>query len=132
VRRLNLPTRYCVLSDIVKQREAQRRTRVDIGLQSLAGTSRTLQGMVGLDIDDLVEIARHFDGLNFETGQGSSVTNCTAEGVDMVRLEARAYGLARHVRRSLDPGTSPARWMIVNDVAGFIGPEVFTTTDQLE
>ncbi len=132
VRRLNLPTRYCVLSDIVKQREAQRRTRVDIGFQSLAGTSRTLAGMVGLDVDELVEIARHFDGLYFETGQGSSVTNGTAEGVDMVTLEARAYGVARHVRRSLDPSTSPACWMIVNDVAGFIGPEVFTTAGQLE
>ena len=132
VRRLNLPTRYCVLSDIVKQREAQRRTRVDIGFQSLAGTSRTLAGMVGLDVDELVEIARHFDGLYFETGQGSSVTNGTAEGVDMVTLEARAYGVARHVRRSLDPSTSPNCWMIVNDVAGFIGPEVFTTAGQLE
>jgi ethanolamine ammonia-lyase large subunit len=132
VRRLNLPTRYCVLSDIVKQREAQHRAPVDIGFQSLAGTSRTLAGMVGLDVDALVEIARNFDGLYFETGQGSSVTNGTAEGVDMVTLEARAYGVARHVRRSLDPSTSPARWMIVNDVAGFIGPEVFTTADQLE
>ena len=135
VRRLDLPTRYCVLSDIVKQREAQRRTRVDIGFQSLAGTSRTLAGMVGLDVDELVEIARHFDGLYFETGQGSSVTNGTAEGVDMVTLEARAYGVARHVRRSHrkpDPGPSPEGWMIVNDVAGFIGPEVFTTAGQLE
>src|SRR5262245_62137554 len=31
VDRLALPTRYCVLSDIVKQREAQRQTRVDVG-----------------------------------------------------------------------------------------------------
>ena len=60
------------------------------------------------------------------------MTNGTAEGVDMVTLEARAYGVARHVRRSLDPRTSPKQWMIVNDVAGFIGPEVFTTAGQLE
>jgi ethanolamine ammonia-lyase large subunit len=132
VRRLNLPTRYCVLSDIVKQRDAQRHTRVDVGFQSLAGTSRTVAGMVGLDVDDLVEIARSFDGLYFETGQGSSVTNGTAEGVDMVTLEARAYGLARHVRRRLDEGAARSRWMIVNDVAGFIGPEVFATAGQLE
>jgi ethanolamine ammonia-lyase large subunit len=132
VRRLELPTRYCVLSDIVKQREAQRHTRVDVGFQSLAGTSHTLAGMVGLDVDELVEIARHFDGLYFETGQGSSVTNGTAQGVDMVTLEARAYGVARHVRRSVDPNTSSRRWMIVNDVAGFIGPEVFTAAGQLE
>ncbi|MGH8489987.1 MAG: ethanolamine ammonia-lyase subunit EutB, partial [Gammaproteobacteria bacterium] len=37
VDRLELPTRYCVLSDIVKQTEARRRTRVDVGFQSLAG-----------------------------------------------------------------------------------------------
>jgi ethanolamine ammonia-lyase large subunit len=132
VRRLDLPTRYCVLSDIVKQREAQRRVRVDVGFQSLAGTSRTLAGMVGLDVDDLLELARSFDGLYFETGQGSSVTNGTAEGVDMVTLEARAYGVARHLRRSLDARAPGPRWMIVNDVAGFIGPEVFATAAQLE
>jgi ethanolamine ammonia-lyase large subunit len=131
-RRLELPTRYCVLSDIVKQREAQRFTRVDVGFQSLAGTSRTLVGMVGRDVADIVELSRSFDGLYFETGQGSSVTNGTAEGVDMVTLEARAYGVARHVR--LDAGSrAPAPpWMIVNDVAGFIGPEVFARAGQLE
>jgi len=133
-RRLELPTRYCVLSDIVKQRQAQRYAHVDVGFQSLAGTSRTLVGMVGRDVADIVELAEHFDGLYFETGQGSSVTNGTAEGVDMVTLEARAYGVARHVRRAVDvtPGGSAPRWMIVNDVAGFIGPEVFATPGQLE
>jgi ethanolamine ammonia-lyase large subunit len=134
IRRLELPTRYCVLSDIVKQRQAQRYTRVDVGFQSLAGTSRTLVGMVGRDVADIAELAHHFDGLYFETGQGSSVTNDTAEGVDMVTLEARAYGVARHVRRTLEvtSRSSAPRWMIVNDVAGFIGPEVFATTSQLE
>src|SRR5262245_48010456 len=134
IRRLELPTRYCVLSDIVKQRQAQRFTRVDVGFQSLAGTSRTLVGMVGRDVADIAELARHFDGLYFETGQGSSVTNGTAEGVDMVTLEARAYGVARHAGRTLDGSgrSSAARWMIVNDVAGFIGPEVFATAGQLE
>src|SRR5262249_44000954 len=132
-RRLKLPTRFCVLSDMVKQRHAQRFTHVDVGFQSLAGTSRTLVGMVGRDIADIVELARHFDGLYFETGQGSSVTNGTAEGIDMVTLEARAYGVARHVRRALDgSGNSAPPWMIVNDVAGFIGPEVFASATQLE
>jgi ethanolamine ammonia-lyase large subunit len=52
----------------------------------------------------------------------------------MVTLEARAYGVARHVHRTLDVmrGDSAPRWMIVNDVAGFIGPEVFATAGQLE
>ena len=45
------------------------------------------------------DLARSFDGLYFETGQGSAVTNGAAEGVDMVTLESRAYGVARHIRR---------------------------------
>lgn len=127
VRRLELPTRYCVLSDIVKQDEARRHTRVDVGFQSLAGTSRALTGMVGLDVTGVVDLARGFEGLYFETGQGSEVTNDAAEGVDMVTLEARTYGVARHIRQQ-----AGASWMIVNDVAGFIGPEVFRDPEQLE
>ncbi|MCI0490069.1 MAG: ethanolamine ammonia-lyase subunit EutB [Blastocatellia bacterium] len=123
--RLDLPARYSVLSDIVKQASARARTRVDVGFQSLAGTSLALSGMVGLDVDGLLDLARGFDGLYFETGQGSAVTNGAAEGVDMVTLEARAYGLARYIRRQT------GSWMIVNDVAGFIGPEVFRNEDQL-
>ena len=136
VRRLGLPTRYCVLSDIVKQHRAQMHTRVDVGFQSLAGTSRALTGMVGLDVDGVLDLARGFDGLYFETGQGSEVTNGSAEGVDMVTLEARTYGLARHLCREAGgaqrTGAAERRWMIVNDVAGFIGPEVFKDAAQLE
>jgi ethanolamine ammonia-lyase large subunit len=125
VERLELPTRYCVLSDIVKQSSARERVRVDVGFQSLAGTSKALGGMVGLDVDGVLELARGFDGLYFETGQGSEVTNGAAEGLDMVTLEARSYGVARHT------GRRTGAWMIVNDVAGFIGPEVFRTGAQL-
>jgi ethanolamine ammonia-lyase large subunit len=126
VDRLLLPTRYCVLSDIVKQQRARERTRVDVGFQSLAGTSTALAGMVALDVDGVLDLARSFDGLYFETGQGSAVTNGAAEGVDMVTLESRAYGVARYISRHT------GAWTIVNDVAGFIGPEVFRTVDQLE
>lgn len=125
VDRLELPTRFAVLSDIVKQSAARARTRVDVGFQSLAGTSRALEGMVGLDADGLLDLARGFGGLYFETGQGSAVTMGTAEDVDMVTLEARAYGLARHLQQRT------GAWTIVNDVAGFIGPEVFRTAQQL-
>jgi ethanolamine ammonia-lyase large subunit len=125
VDRLDLPTRYCVLSDIVKQTTARTRTQVDVGFQSLAGTSKALAGMVGLDVEGILDLARGFSGLYFETGQGSEVTNGTAEGVDMVTLEARTYGVARCLRQQTD------KWMIVNDVAGFIGPEVFRTEEQL-
>ena len=126
VRRLEIPTRFCVLSDLVKQHAARQRTFVDVGFQSLAGTSRALAGMVGLDVDGVTDLARAFGGLYFETGQGSEVTNGAAEGVDMGTLEARTYGVARCIRQA-----APV-WTIVNDVAGFIGPEVFTTAEQLE
>jgi len=125
VERLQLPTRFCVLSDIVKQTTARSQTRVDVGFQSLAGTSKAILGMVGLDVDGLLALAPGFDGLYFETGQGSAVTNQAAEGVDMVTLEARAYGVARLIHQQT------GSWMIVNDVAGFIGPEVFRTGEQL-
>jgi len=51
----------------------------------------------------------------------------------MVTLEARTYGLARHLRQETAGARPAARpWMIVNDVAGFIGPEVFKNAEQLE
>src|ERR1041384_7238640 len=43
----------------------------------------------------------------------------------MVTLESRAYGVARYLSRQT------GSWMILNDVAGFIGPEVFRTGRQL-
>ena len=127
VRCLELPTRYCVLSDIVKQQRARSQARIDVAFQSLAGTSRALMGMVGLDVDGVMDLAREFDALYFETGQGSEVTNGAAESIDMVTLESRTYGVARHIRR-----VTACTWTIVNDVAGFIGPEVFRTPEQLE
>lgn len=132
VARLQLPTRYCVLSDIVKQDSARAHARVDVGFQSLAGTSAALLGMVGLDIDGIIDLAHGFEGLYFETGQGSEITNGVAAGVDMVTLEARTYGVARYIRQQVQRRDPSRRvWMIVNDVAGFIGPEVFRTADQL-
>jgi ethanolamine ammonia-lyase large subunit len=127
VTRLSLPTRFCVLSDIVKQQTARQRTRIDVAFQSLAGTSSALKGMVGLDANGVCDLAKSFGALYFETGQGSEVTNGCAEGIDMVTLEARTYGVARYIRQEAD-----VPWTIVNDVAGFIGPEVFRTGEQLE
>jgi len=131
VDRLNLPTRYCVLSDIVKQTTASVRASVDVGFQSLAGTSAALAGMVGLDVQGVADLCRGFEGLYFETGQGSEVTNGAAEGVDMVTLESRTYGVARAIGNSCRGAHGERTWMIVNDVAGFIGPEVFRTGGQL-
>ncbi|MGH6636634.1 MAG: ethanolamine ammonia-lyase subunit EutB [Gammaproteobacteria bacterium] len=69
VERLQLPTRYCVLSDIVKQNAARAHTRVDVGFQSLAGTSTALLGMVGLDIDGITDLAHGFEGLYLRPGR---------------------------------------------------------------
>ena len=110
----------------MKQHRAREHTPVDVGFQSLAGTSSALAGMIGLDVEGLLDLARSFERLYFETGQGSEVTNDAAEGVDMVTLESRTYGVARYIRQQT------GAWTIVNDVAGFIGPEVFRTAEQLE
>ena len=126
VTKLNLPTRYCVLSDMVKQSQAKETTKVDVGFQSLAGTSKALIGMLGVDVDGYVELSKQFSGLYFETGQGAEVTNHVHDGIDMVTLESRCYGLARYIKNK-----THAPWMIVNDVSGFIGPEVYRTGDQL-
>jgi len=125
VRRLDLPTRYSVLTDLFKQKAASEVTKVDVGFQSLAGTSKCLEGMLGCDVDELMELCENFNGLYFETGQGSELTNGAAEGIDMVTLESRCYGLARLIWKET------GKWMILNDVAGFIGPEVFSTGEQL-
>jgi ethanolamine ammonia-lyase large subunit len=123
---LGLPTRWSVLSDIKKQHEALTRgARIDVGFQSLAGTSKALHGMLECEIDELIKHFESFNGLYFETGQGSEFTNGADAGIDMVTLESRTYGLARFLKTTLP------KWMIVNDVAGFIGPEVFRTEEQL-
>jgi ethanolamine ammonia-lyase large subunit len=126
VTRLELPTRWCVLSDIVKQTRARERgAKVDLVFQSIAGTSKALKGMVGLDVGDILELARGARGLYFETGQGSEASNSAADGVDMGTLESRTYGVARFVQQETGLLT------YVNNVAGFIGPEIFRTEEQL-
>ncbi len=75
-------------------------------------------------------------GFYFETGQGADCTNGHASGVDMVLHESRKYGFARALTSRVadaqrGAGVAAAPWVIVNDVAGFIGPEVFRTREQL-
>ena len=70
-------------------------------------------------------------GLYFETGQGSEFTNGAANGVDMMVLESRKYGFSRAVAMELAKVQPKGAWLHVNDVAGFIGPEVFKTREQL-
>jgi ethanolamine ammonia-lyase large subunit len=75
-------------------------------------------------------------GLYFETGQGADATNGHGDGFDMLVHEARKYGFARALAKAVAAaqaaaGNPVAPWVHLNDVAGFIGPEVFRTREQL-
>jgi ethanolamine ammonia-lyase large subunit len=127
VKRLALPTRWCVLSDIVKLARAKELgAKVDLGFQSLAGTSKALKGMVGLDAKEIRKLAEGFSGLYFEIGLGLEVSNGTHEGVyDMRTLTSRAAGLARYI------GQKTGKWMVVNTVTNFIGRGVYGAEEQV-
>ena len=56
------------------------------------------------------------------------MTNGHGFGFDTLLHESRKYGLARKLKEFI---VAPEPWVIVNDVAGFIGPEVFRTKEQL-
>ena len=131
---------HCVLAHIDIQAEVERAEPGSTALwfQSLAGTdgaNRTFD----ITVEKMLAHAAAREGrygLYFETGQGADVTNAQAQGVDMVILEARKYGFARALSARVAEaqraaGRQVAPWVIVNDVAGFIGPEVFRTRDQL-
>ncbi len=75
-------------------------------------------------------------GLYFETGQGADATNGHDWGFDMVLHESRKYGFARVLQQEVGKaqagaGQPNAPWVHLNDVAGFIGPEIFRTREQL-
>jgi ethanolamine ammonia-lyase large subunit len=75
-------------------------------------------------------------GLYFETGQGADATNGHGAGFDMVVHESRKYGFARALKKhvadaQVAAGKPAAPWVHLNDVAGFIGPEVFRSKEQL-
>lgn len=75
-------------------------------------------------------------GLYFETGQGADATNGHGDGFDMVVHESRKYGFARALHKAVGAaqakaGKPVAPWVHLNDVAGFIGPEIFRTKEQL-
>jgi ethanolamine ammonia-lyase large subunit len=133
-----LPT--CVLTHIHIQAELERRTPHSTGIwfQSLAG-SASANATFGLDLDQLLGYADQRTGpfsFYFETGQGADFSNGHGHGTDMVVHEARKYGLIRLLQRrvaraQLRAGKPAAPWIHVNDVAGFIGPEVFRTREQL-
>ena len=131
---------HCVLSHIDVQAEVEERSPGSTALwfQSIAGTDDANH-----TFDISVEKMRRYAlqrtgryGLYFETGQGADFTNGHAHGFDMVLHESRKYGMARALSRDVanaqqQSGRTPAPWVHLNDVAGFIGPEVFRTKEQL-
>jgi ethanolamine ammonia-lyase large subunit len=127
----------CVLShiDIQAQVEEINPGTTGIWFQSLAGTVNANQTF-DLSIE---KMKRHVQqrtgryGLYAETGQGADFTNGHGEGFDMVIHESRKYGFLRALKQDMNRNRAPndQPWVFVNDVAGFIGPEVFTSKEQL-
>ena len=131
---------HCVLAhvDVQAAVEAAHPGTTGIWFQSLAGSTganRTFD----LTTEKLLAHAATRSGrwgFYFETGQGADFTNGHAHGTDMVVHESRKYGFARLLTREVAraqrrAGRPEAPWVHVNDVAGFIGPEVFRTREQL-
>jgi ethanolamine ammonia-lyase large subunit len=127
----------CVLShiDIQAQVEKMQPGTTGIWFQSLAGTV-SANNTFDVTIEKMSGYAAERNGrygLYAETGQGADFTNGRAEGVDMVVLEARKYGFLRALKSQMAAGKPADKipWVHVNDVAGFIGPEVFKSKEQL-
>lgn len=131
---------HCVLAHIDVQAEVE---RIDPGstalwFQSLAG-SDSANATFDISVDKMRQYADGRIGpygLYFETGQGADFTNGHSHGFDMVLHESRKYGLIRYLAQRVEKARAaaghPGRpWVHVNDVAGFIGPEVFRTREQL-
>jgi len=131
---------HCVLShiDVQAQVENEHPDSTALWFQSIAGSddaNRTFD----ISTDTMLEYAASRTGpygLYFETGQGADFTNGHSHGFDMVLHEARKYGFARALKQQVgvalnNAGSNREPWVHLNDVAGFIGPEVFRTREQL-
>mgnify|MGYP000963280820 FL=1 len=128
----------CVLSHIDVQAEVEKLYPGTTGIwfQSLAGTMKANMTF-DVTIDKMMNYASMRTGrygLYAETGQGADFTNGHGEGFDMVVHESRKYGFLRALKQKIaavQHADFPGPWVHVNDVAGFIGPEVFKTKEQL-
>ncbi|MEL6538407.1 MAG: ethanolamine ammonia-lyase subunit EutB [Bacteroidota bacterium] len=128
----------CVLShiDIQAEVEAMHPGTTGIWFQSLAGT---VAANATFDVT-LEKMQNHAQkrtgryGIYAETGQGADFTNGHGAGFDMVLHESRKYGFLRALKSQMEAATPQGQvppWVHVNDVAGFIGPEVFKSREQL-
>lgn len=131
---------HCVLSHIDVQAEVERARPGSTALwfQSIAG-SDAANTTFDIDIEKMLSYAAARTGpfgMYFETGQGADFTNGHGHGFDMVVHESRKYGFARAMTRTMEETLAQQNrdhrpWVHLNDVAGFIGPEVFRTREQL-
>jgi ethanolamine ammonia-lyase large subunit len=127
----------CVLSHIDIQAKAEEMLPGTTGIwfQSIAGTVNANQTF-DVTIEKMFAHAGKRNGqfgLYCETGQGADFTNGHGEGFDMLVHESRKYGFIRALKASMAASKTAEEipWVFVNDVAGFIGPEVFRTKEQL-
>lgn len=127
---------WCVLAHIDKQYETEKKYPGSTALwfQSLAGCDDANKTF-DLSIEKMMNYAKMRKGkfgLYHETGQGADFTNGAGNGFDMVVHESRKYGFSRALSMEIAkvaPGGKD--WSHTNDVAGFIGPEIFRTREQL-
>ncbi|MEH6408424.1 MAG: ethanolamine ammonia-lyase subunit EutB, partial [Leeuwenhoekiella sp.] len=127
----------CVLShiDIQAKAEEMQPGTTGIWFQSLAGTVNANKTF-DVTIEKMQEYALQRKGrygIYAETGQGADFTNGHGEGFDMLIHESRKYGFVRALKHHMEANQTAENfpWTHVNDVAGFIGPEVFKTKEQL-
>ncbi len=131
---------HCVLAHIDVQAEVEQAHPNSTGVwfQSIAG-SDAANRTFDISVQKMLAYAAARQGkygLYFETGQGADLTNGHSHGFDMVIHESRKYGFARALTQQVAKaqtaaGRAAAPWVHLNDVAGFIGPEVFRTREQL-
>ena len=131
---------HSVLAHIDIQAAVEKRQPQTTGVwfQSLAGSDKA-NATFGITLEKMLSYASQRTGqygFYFETGQGADFTNGSGQGTDMVIHESRKYGFVRLLKMRIaedqqKAGHIPAPWVHVNDVAGFIGPEVFRTREQL-
>ncbi|MEE0741083.1 MAG: ethanolamine ammonia-lyase subunit EutB [Emergencia sp.] len=117
-----IPTQVCYLVHVSTMMEAMRSgSPSDLIFASIAGTQKC-NDTFGVSVDILEEAKETAlkygtstgpNVMYFETGQGPENAGNMHYGADMATLEARTYGFGKH----FDP-------FIVNDVVGFVGPEV--------
>ena len=131
---------HCVLShiDVQAKVEQQQPDSTALWFQSIAGSddaNRTFDISTQKMLSYAASRTGRF-GLYFETGQGADFTNGHSHGFDMLLHESRKYGFARALTQQVARAQKQASsdfepWVHLNDVAGFIGPEVFRSREQL-